>query len=212
LVVVDDHEMVLQGLLAMLEYFPQDVELVGTAASIAEALDLIASSQPDVVLSDVRIGRESGLDLVEAVVRDHPDTKVVMLTVYEDEHFMFQALRAGAVGYLLKRVDGHELVRHLKNVAEGDVVIDPALAGRVAMSAAQAGSTDYWPGAHVGLTQRESEVLALLVQGLSNRGIASKLVVSEETVKTHVRGVYRKLGVPDRAGAVAVALREGMFQ
>ena len=80
------------------------------------------------------------------------------------------------------------------------------------MSAAQAGTTDYWPGARAGLTQRESEVLALLVQDLSNRGIAARLVVSEETVKTHVRGIYRKLGVPDRAGAVAVALREGMFQ
>jgi DNA-binding NarL/FixJ family response regulator len=198
--------------MAMLEYFPHDVELVGRAASVADALAIIASSKPDVVLSDVRIGRESGLDLVAAVVRDHPATKVVMLTVYEDEHFMFQALRAGAVGYLLKRVDGHELVRHLKDVAAGDVVIDPALAGRVAMSAAQAGSTDYWPGARVGLTQRESEVLALLVQDLSNKGIAAKLVVSEETVKTHVRGIYRKLGVPDRAGAVAVALREGIFQ
>ena len=92
--------------------------------------ELRVSHEQNLILSDVRIGRESGLDLVEAVVRDHPATKVVMLTVYEDEHFMFQALRAGAVGYLLKRVDGHELVRHLRDVAAGDVVIDPALAGR----------------------------------------------------------------------------------
>jgi DNA-binding NarL/FixJ family response regulator len=91
------------------------------------------------------------------------------------------------------------------------VLIDPTLAGRVALSAARLHSGEFWPGAHLGLTQRESEVLSLLVAGLSNRAIAAKLVVSEETVKTHSRGIYRKLGVSDRAAAVAVALREGVF-
>ena len=91
-------------------------------------------------------------------------------------------------------------------------MIDPALAGRVAMSAAKISSGEYWPGANLGLTQRESEVLALVVSGHSNRGIAGKLVISEDTVKTHIRSLYRKLDVQDRGGAIAFALREGIFQ
>ncbi len=137
---------------------------------------------------------------------------MVLLTVYDDEQYLYQALRAGAAGYLLKQVDAPDLVRHLERVVAGEVVVDPALAGRVARSAARLEAGEFWPGAHLGLTQRESEVLALIVAGLSNRAIAAKLVVGEETVKSHARGIYRKLEVTDRAGAVAVALREGLFQ
>jgi DNA-binding NarL/FixJ family response regulator len=136
----------------------------------------------------------------------------MLLTAYEDEHYLFQALRAGACGYMLKRIDARELVAHLQRVMEGDVVIDPALAGRVAMSAARISAGEFWPGANLGLTQRESEVLSLLVAGLSNKAIATRLVISDDTVKTHVRGLYRKLDVTDRGGAVALALREGLFR
>lgn len=212
LVLVDDHEMVLHGLNAMLAHFDDDVTVVGVATTADEARRVIAHTQPDIVLSDVRLGRDSGLDLVEELARTHPQVKVVMLTVYDDEHYLFQALRLGARGYVLKRIDARELVGHLRRVAEGDVVVDPALAGRVAMSAAKLSAGEYWPGANHGLTQRESEVLALLVAGHSNRGIASTLVISEDTVKTHIRGLYRKLDVTDRAGAIAVALREGLFR
>jgi DNA-binding NarL/FixJ family response regulator len=212
LVLVDDHEMVLHGLTAMLSHFADEVAVLGTATSLAEAERVVAATSPDIVLSDVRIGRDSGLDLVERLGRSHPDIKVVMLTVYDDEHYLFQALRVGAKGYILKRIDARELVSHLRRVAEGDVVIDPALAGRVAMSAARLSAGEFWPGANLGLTQRESEVLALLVSGHSNRGIAAKLVISEDTVKTHIRGLYRKLGVQERGGAIALALREGLFQ
>ena len=121
------------------------------------------------------------------------------------------ALRVGAAGFLLKRIRGGELVEYLRRIGDGEVLIDPSLAGRVALSAARLHSGEFWPGARLGLTQRESEVLSLLVAGLSNRAIAAKLVVSEETVKTHSRGIYRKLGVSDRAAAVTVALREGVF-
>jgi DNA-binding NarL/FixJ family response regulator len=211
LVLVDDHEMVLHGLTAMLSHFAEDVKIVGTASSFAQARRTVAETRPDIVLCDVRIGRDSGLDLVAHLQRTHPETKVVLLTAYDDEHYLFQALRVGARGYILKRIDGRELVGHLHRVKEGEVVIDPALAGRVALSAARISAGEYWPGANLGLTQRESEVLALLVSGHSNKGIAAKLVVSQDTVKTHIRGLYRKLDVQDRAGAIAVALREGLF-
>lgn len=211
LVLVDDHEMVLQGLTAMLSHFADEVRIVGTANSLAQARRTVDETRPEIVLCDVRIGRDSGLDLVAELQRSHPETKVVLLTVYDDEHYLFQALRVGARGYILKRIDGRELVGHLRRVTEGEVVIDPALAGRVALSAARLSAGEFWPGANLGLTQRESEVLALLVSGHSNKGVAAKLVVSEDTVKTHIRGLYRKLQVQDRAGAIAVALREGLF-
>lgn len=212
LVLVDDHVMVLQGLTAMLSHFAEDVQIVGTATTVSDAHRVVDEHRPDMVLSDVRIGRDSGLDLVTQLAATHPGIPVVMLTVYDDEHYLFQALRAGAKGYVLKRIDARELVGHLSRVHEGDVVIDPALAGRVAMSAARLSAGEFWPGANLGLTQRESEVLALLVSGHSNRAVAAKLVISEDTVKTHIRGLYRKLEVQDRGGAVAVALREGLFQ
>jgi DNA-binding NarL/FixJ family response regulator len=137
--------------------------------------------------------------------------KVILLSAYDDEQYLFQAMRAGAAGYLLKQISGEDLVRHLERVADGDLVVDPALAGRAVASAARLQSGEFWPGASLGLTQRESEVLALTVAGLSNRAIAGRLVVGEETVKSHLSSIYRKLDVGDRAGAVAVALREGVF-
>lgn len=208
---IDDHEMVLRGLEAMLSHFTEDVTIVGSVTTQAEAHRLVAVENPDILLSDVRIGRGSGIDLAAELARTAPSVKVVMLTAYDDEHYLFQALKAGARGYLLKRIDGHELVNHLRRIAEGDVVIDPSLSGKVAMSAARLASGEYWPGANIGLTQRESEVFALLVAGHTNKAIASRLVISEETVKTHVRGLYRKIDAQDRAGAIAYALRERLF-
>jgi DNA-binding NarL/FixJ family response regulator len=204
--------MVLHGLTAMLAHFDGDVVIVGTATSFDQARRVVAETAPDIVLSDVRLGRDSGLDLVRELATSHPAVKVVMLTVYDDEHYLFQALRAGARGYVLKRIDAAGLVGHLLRVAEGEIAIDAALAGRVAMSAARISSGEFWAGADHGLTQRESEVLALLVSGHSNRAIASTLVVSDDTIKTHIRSLYRKLDVQDRGGAIAFALREGLFQ
>lgn len=208
---VDDHEVVLHGLIAMLSRFADQVRVVGTASEPDDAVAAARKDRPDVVLCDVRLRQSSGLDVCSAILTASPGTRVVFLTVYDDEQYLYQALRAGASGYLLKRVGGHELVRHLVNVRAGEIVIDATLAGRVAASAAHLHSGEFWPGARLGLTQRESEVLALLVAGLSNKAIAVRLVVSDDTVKTHLRGVYRKLEVGDRGAAVATALREGLF-
>jgi len=212
LVMVDDHAMVLHGVAAMLSHFRDDVAIVGTATNLADALPLVTTERPDVLLCDVRLGKDSGLDLCRQTKTVCPDTRVVFLTVYEDEQYLYQSLRAGASGFVLKRVDGVELVGHLRRVMDGDLVIDPTLAGRIALSAARINAGEFWAGAHLGLTQRESEVLSLVVANHSNKGIAAKLVISEDTVKTHIRGLYRKLGVSDRGGAIAVALREGLFQ
>ena len=208
---VDDHEMVLHGLEAMLSRLPDRVTVVGTTTVHQEAPGLVAELRPDVVLCDIRLRGGSGIDLCAAMLAHDPAQRVVFLTAYDDEQYLFQAIRTGASGYLLKSIDGHELVRQLEAVMAGELVVDSTMAGRLAASVARTKTGEFWPGAHLGLTQRESEVLSLLVTGLSNRAIAGQLVVSDDTVKTHLRMVYRKLGVSDRSGAVAVALREGMF-
>jgi DNA-binding NarL/FixJ family response regulator len=211
-VVVDDHQMVLDGLRAMLAAYSDQVEIVGEATEPDVAIKLITGQEPDITLLDVRLRGSSGLDLCAEIHKRQPACKVVFLTVYDDEQYLYQALRLGAAGFLLKRVRGAELVDHLQRIHQGEVLIDPSLAAKVAMSVAHLRGGEFWPGARLGLTQRESEVLALMVAGLSNRAIAGRLTVSEETVKTHARGIYRKLDVPDRSGAVAAALREGVFQ
>ncbi|MBO0772758.1 MAG: response regulator transcription factor [Actinobacteria bacterium] len=211
LVIIDDHQMVLDGLKAMLQGYRDQAAIVGECSEPRQAVQLVTELKPDAVLLDIRLRGASGLDLCRELLAASPDTKVVFLTVYDDEQYLYQALRVGAAGFLLKRIRGGELVDYLTRICDGEVLIDPTLAGRVALSAARLHSGEFWPGAHLGLTQRESEVLSLLVAGLSNRAIAARLVVSEETVKTHSRGIYRKLGVADRAGAVAAALREGVF-
>jgi DNA-binding NarL/FixJ family response regulator len=212
-VLVDDHEMVIEGLKAVLGRYAGRVRVVASCANAEDAERQVAALDPDVVVSDVRLrGSLSGLDLCRRLVERDPARKVMLLSAYDDEQYLFQALRAGAAGYLLKWVDGQDLVRQLERAAEGETVVDPTMAGRAVSSAARLQAGEFWPGARLGLTQRESEVLAHLVAGLSNRAIASKLVLGEETVKSHVRAIYRKLEVGDRAGAVATALREGIFR
>jgi DNA-binding NarL/FixJ family response regulator len=212
LVLVDDHEMVIEGLKAMLAAFRDRVEVVGQAIGAERALSVVAELNPDIVLSDVRMHGSSGLDLCMELRERDPQRKVVMLSVYDDEQYLFQALRVGASGYLLKSISSDELVRQLEYVHRGETAIDPSMAARAVDTAARMQRDEFWPGARHGLTQRESEILSYVVNGLSNRAIASKLVIGEETVKTHLSSIYRKLGVSDRTGAVATALREGIYQ
>ncbi|CAJ1508579.1 response regulator [[Mycobacterium] holstebronense] len=212
LVLVDDHEMVIEGLRAMLTAFADRIEVVGQAINAEQAMAVIADTDPDIVLCDVRMRGESGLDLCLALRERDPERKVVMLSVYDDEQYLFEALRVGASGYLLKSISSDDLVHQIELAHRGETVIDPGLAARAAGTAARLQRDEFWPGARQGLTQRESEILAYMVSGLSNRGIATKLVIGDETVKSHLRSIYRKLGVSDRTGAVATALREGIYR
>jgi len=212
LLLVDDHQMVLDGLRAMLRPHAADVEVVAATTDPAEARRLVVDSRPDVALIDVRMRSMSGLELCAELLRLAPEVKVVLLTVYDDEQYLYEGLRAGAKGYLTKQVVAEELLDHVCRVLDGEIVVDPGLAGRVALSAARLDRGEFWPGAALGLSQRESEVLELIVRGKSNKNIAEDLMLGDETIKTHVRSLYRKLGVTDRAQAVAYALREGTFR
>ncbi len=212
LVLVDDHEMVIEGLKAMLAAFGDRVQVVGQAVGTDRALAVVDDLDPDIVLCDVRMQGSSGLDLCLQLRARDPNRKVVMLSVYDDEQYLFQALRVGASGYLLKSIGSDELVRQLEFVHLGQTALDPGMAARAADTAARLQRDEFWPGARQGLTQRESEILSYVVNGLSNRGIATKLVIGDETVKSHLSSIYRKLGVTDRTGAVATALREGIYR
>jgi DNA-binding NarL/FixJ family response regulator len=208
--IVDDHRMVREGLKAMLQ--DTVVDVVAEAENIERALEQIAATCPDAVLLDVRLQGQSGLDACRLITERFPGLAVVFLTVYEDEQYVFEALRAGAKGYMLKRASAEDIVRVLRGVRAGRTILDEALTGDIALRASRVRPGQIWPGSEFGITQRESEVLRAVVDGLNNKAIAEQLVISEDTVKTHVRSIFRKLGVTDRAQAVSVALRESIFK
>jgi len=210
-VLVESHEMVRVGLKEMLAEYP-GIRVVGEAADAHEALRIAESLAPDVVLSEVRLGSTSGLELCQDLLTWCADSRVIMLTVYDDEQYLSQALHAGARGYLLKHISGEELVAAIHRVHAGELVVTSTAAGHEASMVTRIDSGEYWPGGRFGLTLRESEVLALIVIGMNNHAIAGRLIVGEETVRTHVRAIYRKLEVNDRTSALAKALREGLFQ
>lgn len=208
---VDDHQIVIDGLRAMLSTRSDDIEVVAATTDPSDAKRLVMELSPDIAILDVRMRSMSGLELCAELRRIAPETKVVLLTVYDDEQYLFEALRSGASGYLTKQIDRDELLAQLQKVREGDTVVDPGLAGQVALSAARLNRGEFWAGAALGLTQRESQVLELMVRGQQNKAIAERLILGEETVKTHVKSIYRKLDVSDRSQAVARALRERIF-
>jgi DNA-binding NarL/FixJ family response regulator len=147
---------------------------------------------------------------VADLLADEPPFRVVIFTDADNERLLFEALRLGVSGYLLKSIDGAALADHLERAHGGEVVIDPTMATQIARRAARQ-LDQRWPGSTLGLSQRESQVLGLLADGLSNASIASELLVGEETVKTHLRNIYRKLEVKTRGEAVAAALRQGII-
>lgn len=202
----DDHPMYRFGLRAVLDASPE-VEVVGEASDGAELLALVATSSPDVVLTDLSMPHMTGAAAIDELARRHPGVGVLVLTMHEDDASLFGALRAGARGYLLKGADREEIVRAVLTVADGDAVYGGAVARRVIDSLSGTGSrAPVLPE----LTGREREVLELLAAGLRTFQIARRLTLSEKTVRNHVSAVLTKLQVPDRAAAVARARDAGL--
>ena len=201
LLVVDDHPVVRQGLTAVLRWEP-DLELVGEAADGHEALRLILEHRPDVVLLDLRLPGLSGVDVMRQARAQAPEVRFLVLTTYDTDSYIAPALAAGARGYLLKDASFDELMAGVRSVMEGRAALEPGVAARLLerMSEAQPGE----------LSERELEVLRLLVAGASNKGVAQQLVLSENTVKAHIRHIFDKLNVQSRSEAVAVALQRGL--
>jgi DNA-binding NarL/FixJ family response regulator len=222
--VADDQRVVRDGLVLLLGLLPQ-VEVVGTAANGEEAVDQAATLRPDVVLMDLRMPRCDGVEATRRLREQVPGSKVIVLTTYADDRSVIEALRAGARGYLTKDAGAAEIRQALQQVVSGQAVIDPAVqhhlvdAIAVAPAPAGPGAARSAPAAGAqppnkqppgGLTPREAEVLGLIAEGLSNAEIASRLVVSEATVKTHINHLLAKIGARDRAQAVGYAYQHGI--
>jgi DNA-binding NarL/FixJ family response regulator len=209
---VDDQRLMREGLRILLELEP-DLEIIGEAGDGQSALQAYADRQPDVVLMDVRM---PGMDGVEATWRLHerwPDARVIILTTFDDDEYVFEGLRAGALGYLLKDVSGHDLAEAVRTVAAGGVLIEPSVARKVVTEFARMASPARPPDAGLAdpLSEREQEILQLLAQGLSNREIAERLVLAPGTVKNYVTTILQKLGVRDRTQAALRARELGLL-
>jgi DNA-binding NarL/FixJ family response regulator len=210
-VLVDGNEIVSTGIQAVLAKHGDRVRLVGHVISDDAAGEVLRDVRPDVVLMPLCGERgHSVLTLASDVEQKH-SVPVLVLSETSDERLVYEALRLGVTGYLLNSAGGAQLAEALAQVSKGATVLDPILATRAVLSAAQASDLGGWSGAQLRLTRRECDVLRLLADGLSNRRIADELSLGDETVKTHLRSIYKKLGVQDRTQAVALALRQGLF-
>jgi DNA-binding NarL/FixJ family response regulator len=211
-VIADDHPLFRDGLRGLLE--ARGIDVVGEARNGREAFDQARRQRPDVVLMDLAMPEVSGLAATRLISAELPDIKVVILTASDDDADLFEAIKSGAQGYLFKNVDSDEFFRLLNGVAHGEPALTPALArkllGEFARPAPPTRPSAAPPSA---LTDREREVLDLLVQGVtSNRDLAERLVVTENTVKYHLRNILDKLHVQNRAQVVAYAVRQGIVE
>jgi two-component system, NarL family, response regulator LiaR len=208
--IADDHPLFRDGLRSLLE--ARGIEVVGEARNGREALEQARHGRPDVILMDLSMPELNGLAATRLISAELPDVKVVILTASEDDADLFEAIKSGAQGYLFKNLDSDEFFRLLDGVARGEPALTPGLArkllGEFARPAPAARAAAEAP---VALTDREREVLDLLVQGItSNRELAERLVVSENTVKYHLRNILDKLHLQNRAQVVAYAVRQGI--
>ena len=200
--VADDHGVLRDGLAGVISAQP-DMELVATAADGAEAVAMCRSTAPDVVLMDLEMPTLDGIEATRAIVADGHTTAVLVLTSFSDRRRITSALDAGAVGYLLKDASADEVVRGIRTAAEGGSPLDP----RAARSLLEAKNA---PDPLAGVSPREREVFSLLLDGLPNKLIASRLEISEKTVKSHLTSIFRQLGVTDRVQAILWAERQGL--
>jgi DNA-binding NarL/FixJ family response regulator len=211
--IADDQRVVRDGLVLLIGLLPE-VEVAGTAADGAEAVEQARALRPDVVLMDLRMPRCDGVEATRRIRELDPGILVIVLTTYADDRSVIDALRAGARGYLTKDAGAEEIRQALAHVVSGQAVIDPAvqhhLVDAIAVSPPPAPADPPERQLPDGLTQREAEVLELIAEGLSNAEIASLLVVSEATVKSHVNHLLAKIGARDRAQAVGYAFRHGV--
>ncbi|MBI4505660.1 MAG: response regulator transcription factor [Chloroflexi bacterium] len=205
----DDHALFRDGIASLLRAW--DVEVVGQASDGAEAVAQAAALRPDLVLMDIRMPGVGGLEATRRIKATLPETKIVMLTVSDEERDLFEAIKAGAEGYLLKNMSGSEFGEMLAGLARGEPPISRALAGKVLREFGRQVRSEHAPPAEDELTEREKDVLELIARGATNKQVARQLTISEHTVNYHVKNILGKLHVRNRAEAAARAVREGLI-
>ncbi len=211
LLLVDDHAIVRSGLRTLLKA-EADIEIVGEAGTAREALELVGQARPEVVLMDIGLPDQSGIEATRAVKREWPRVAVVALTIHEDEEYFFQMLQAGASGYVPKRAAPEELITAVRTAAAGEIYLYPSLAKLLVRDYLHGAREAAAPDALGALTEREREVLAYLADGASNQEIAEALFISPKTVARHRENLMRKLNLHSRADLVKYAIRKGIIQ
>jgi DNA-binding NarL/FixJ family response regulator len=205
--ICDDQDVVREGLRAILKSC-KDIEVVGLAGDGDEALQMIPSVKPDVVLMDLKMPVMNGIQATHHIRTQYPDVRVLVLTTYDADQWVFDAIRGGAAGYLLKDTPRDGLIAAIKGTAEGKTHVDPNVAGKLFTQVSKTPTEDTTVTAS--LSEREREVLSLLARGLSNADIAARLFLSEGTVRNYVSAIFVKLGVSDRTQAAVLALKYGL--
>ncbi|MER5471793.1 response regulator transcription factor [Streptomyces sp. NPDC002935] len=211
--IADDQQMVRQGFTVLLDTHP-GIEVVGQAVDGLDAILKVAELAPDVVLMDIRMPELGGIEATRRITTDTPHIKVLVLTTFDLDEYVYEALRAGASGFLLKDASADQLAEAVRVVAAGDALLAPGITRRLIAEFSRLDTTPRAPlKQRVGdLTERETEVLAHIAQGLSNAEIAQRLVVAEQTVKTHVGRILVKLGLRDRTQAAVFAYESGLVR
>jgi DNA-binding NarL/FixJ family response regulator len=204
-VLADDHSVVRKGVREFLEEEP-DIDVIGEASDGLQAVALATELQPDVVVMDIKMPQLSGVDATRRIRSVAPKVRVLALTAYDDDPYIFGLLEAGASGYVLKTAESRELIRAIRAVAAGQSALDPAIAPRIIARIAQPALTNET------LTERELEVLRLAARGLTNKQIGHDLDISDRTVQNHLANIYAKLGAASRTEAVTAALQRGLLR
>ncbi len=211
----DDHNLVREGFSKMLE-LEEDFIVVGQAASADEALIKARQLKPDIILMDIKLQGINGIEATRMIKEEIPQTEVIILSMYDEEEYVRESVKAGATGYVLKDISQEELIRNIKVVHSGGSYIQPSLARKVLQDLASIGKAKTASHSREStireLSDREIEVLQHVADGKSNKEVASDLTISEKTVKAHLRSIFRKLEVGDRAQAVATAMRRGLVE
>ncbi len=208
LLLADDQRLMRDGLRTLLE-LEDDLRVIAEAENGQQALEACAQHTPDVVLMDIRMPVMDGVEATRRILRAHPEARIIILTTFDDDEYVFEALRAGALGYLLKDVSGAELAEAIRTVASGGALIEPSVARKVLAEFSRLPAASP-PPAETPLTERERQILALIAQGLGNKQIAARLYLAEGTVKNYVSSILDKLGVDDRTQAALWAQRHNL--
>ncbi|MFH1452803.1 MAG: response regulator transcription factor [Armatimonadota bacterium] len=203
--ITDDHTLVREGFANMIS-MEEEIEVVGQASEAKEALEMVEELKPDIVLMDIKMKGMNGLEATRLIKKKYPDIEVIILSMYDEEDYIKRAVEYGATGYVLKDISRDELLRAIKVVSGGGSLIQPALAKKVLKDLTQKSKEGVYTKE---LSDREIQLIQLLSEGNTNKDIGDQLFISEKTVKSHLRSIFRKLEVSDRTQAVAMAMRKG---
>lgn len=208
--IVDDHEIVREGLKKLIDVYPE-IEVVATLASGKECLDQLDHFSPDVILMDISMPGLSGIETTRLCREKHPSVNVIMLTIYDDDHHVLKAVEAGASGYVIKNVRKADLLTIIKKVHEGKAFLDPEVTTSI-LQMLRHPNQDPGNARPDYFSAREMEILLALTQGYSNQKIAEKLYLSENTIKSHLKNIFKKLSVSSRSEAITKAIQMGIVR